>query len=60
MRSPAAAAAAAVVPLNKPTLLDRPLPIIQLTFTCVLHQTLVQGLTTPVLHPTLPFLEKRT
>eukprot|EP00957_Ditylum_brightwellii_P106519 8127507-Ditylum_brightwellii.AAC.1 len=60
MRSPAAAATASFVPPIKPTLLDRPLPNIQSTFTCVLHQTLAQSLTTLVLRPTLPFLEERS
>eukprot|EP00957_Ditylum_brightwellii_P025357 1917878-Ditylum_brightwellii.AAC.1 len=58
-RSPTATATSAVVPPNKPNLLDRSLLSIQSTSTSVLHQTPAQSLTTPVLHPTLSFLEER-
>eukprot|EP00957_Ditylum_brightwellii_P180568 13754927-Ditylum_brightwellii.AAC.1 len=58
MRSPTAAITAAVVLSSKHTLLDRPPPNIQSTSTCVLCQTPVQSLTTPVLHPTPPFLKE--
>eukprot|EP00957_Ditylum_brightwellii_P176140 13412237-Ditylum_brightwellii.AAC.1 len=41
-RSPTTAITAAVIPPSNLTLLDRPLPSIQSTSTCVLHQTLAQ------------------